>query len=298
MTICMIKNNPPLLVIVGETASGKSKVAIQLAKKLNGEIICADSWTVRKELNIGTDKPSINDQLAVPHHLVDIIEPCSNFSAAVFKTLALQTIGSISLKGKLAIMVGGSGLYIDSVIFDYKFLKPGNPSLRQQLNAMSIDHLLKQIADLGLTINNNIDTRNKRRLIRLIESEGASPVKGGLRPNTLVLGVQQTSLSLKKSIEQRVNQMIDNGLEQEVKSLSIKYGWDCEALKGVGYKQWRRYFEGSQSLEQTKTQIISATNNLAKKQRTWFKRNKSIHWVHQPIDIDKVVELITTELVI
>lgn len=290
--------NTPLLVIIGETASGKSCLALELAKRLNGEIICADSWTVRKELNIGTDKPNENDRMAIPHHLLNLVGPCSDFTAAVFKTLALKSIENISLRGKLPVMVGGSGLYLDSVIFDYKFLKPSTPSQRKELDSMNIEQLLEKITEMGLPLSKQIDLNNKRRLIRVIESGGATPQKSELRDNTVVLGIKLSANELKVAIEQRVNRMIKTGLEQEVRNLSNKYGWECVALKGVGYKQWQRYFEGSQSLEETRLQIISATNNLAKKQRTWFKRNKSIHWLKQPIDIDSLVGFVTTELAI
>ncbi|MEI9913623.1 MAG: tRNA (adenosine(37)-N6)-dimethylallyltransferase MiaA [Candidatus Saccharibacteria bacterium] len=264
----MSQKAKPLVVILGETASGKSKVALDLAKRLDGEIICADSWTVRQELSIGTDKPNAKDRQAVPHHLLDVIDPCSDFTAAVFKTLALKSIEDVSVRGKLPILVGGSGLYIDSVIFDYGFLKPSEPKLREELNQLSVEQLIEKIHELGLTIADNVDQRNKRRLIRLIENDGLSPEKGNLRENTLVIGVKLEQAELKKAIENRVNLMISRGI------LSEKYGWNCEALKGVGYKQWQRYFEGSQTLEETKQQIISATNNLAKKQRTWFKKKQ------------------------
>src|SRR5690349_18861877 len=111
-----------LVVIVGETASGKSQLAMDLAERFNGEIIAADSWTVRREVNIGTAKPSLEDQQRIRHHLLDVVEPCDDFTAAVFKDLANQAIDDIAGRGKLPIMVGGSGLYIDSVLYDYGFL--------------------------------------------------------------------------------------------------------------------------------------------------------------------------------
>lgn len=290
------KRQAPLVVILGETATGKSKLALDLAKKLDGEIISADSWTVRREVNIGTDKPSQADQKLVKHHLIDIVDPCVDFTAAVFKSLALEAIDDIASRNHLPIMVGGSGLYIDSVIYDYQFLVAGDRKERESLNKLSVSELLARIEQLKLPIRDNIDRRNKRRLIRLIESGGQLPKKGSLRDNTLLIGTTIDDASHKSLIESRVDQMIANGLETEVKQLSQKYGWDCEALKGVGYKQWREYFDGHQTLDQTRQQIISATNNLAKKQRTWFKRNKSIHWFSQPVNLDGIVELVTTEL--
>ena len=289
---------PPLVVIVGETASGKSKLAIDLCQRINGEIICADSWTVRRGLDIGTDKPNAKDKELIPHHLLDIIEPCEDFTAAIYKKLANQAINEISGRGKIAVMVGGSGLYIDSVIYNFGFLNPGEPGMRQELNKLSVPELLDKIDELNIPISQDIDRANKRRLIRLIASGGASPRKGSLRDNTVIIGLKLGPDELKTSIENRVNIMIEKGLENEVRTLREQYGWECEALRGVGYKQWQRYFGGSQTLEETRQQIISATNNLAKKQRTWFKRNKSIHWLNQPLEIDEVVDLVTTVLTI
>ena len=292
----MYQNNPPLLVILGETATGKTRLGLELAKLLDGEIISADSWTVRKELNIGTDKPSKKDRREVKHHLIDIVAPNEHFSAVAFKELANKAIEEINSRGKLPIIVGGTGLYIDSVIYDYGFLDDSEPDRRDYLNSLSIEELLEVIYEEGLEISERIDQRNKRRLIRLIESSGREPKKSELRANTLLIGLQMDAVTQAHYIEARVDRMLREGLEEEVRQLSLKYGCDCEALKGVGYKQWQRYIDGTQCLEETRLQIISATNNLAKKQRTWFKRNKSIHWMIQPVDIDKVVELVTTYL--
>ncbi len=242
----------PLLVIVGETASGKSKLAMALAKRLNGEIICADSWTVRREVNIGTDKPSVSDRDIIPHHLVDIAEPCADFTAAVFKDLANKAIEDISSRGKLPIMVGGSGLYIDSVLYNFSFLEPGDRELRQRLNQLSLNELRQVIRQKNIIIGNNIDQQNKRRLIRLIETGGKQPVKEPLRPNSLLIGTKQTAEELKHAINERVESMISRGLEREVRDLSERFGWDCEALKGVGYKQWREHFEGNKTSAEIK----------------------------------------------
>ncbi|HEY4963325.1 MAG TPA: tRNA (adenosine(37)-N6)-dimethylallyltransferase MiaA [Candidatus Saccharimonadales bacterium] len=285
----------PLLVILGETASGKSKLAMELAEQLNGEIICADSWTVRRGVDIGTDKPNEADRKLVPHHLIDIVDPDEEFTAAVYKRLAIKAVEEIDGRGKLPIMVGGSGLYIDSVIFNYGFLEAGDRRLREKLNEKSLYELLDIISVKRLPLE-NIDTRNKRRLIRLIESEGAKPSIDPLRDNTLVVGVSRDSQELKELIVKRVDSMISAGLEAEVRSLVADYGWSCEALKGVGYKQWHGYIDGTKNLEETHQQIITATSNLAKKQRAWFKRNKSIHWYPQPINLEEIVDLATTHL--
>lgn len=288
-------NNSPLLVIVGETASGKSALALKLAEQFNGEIICADSWTVRREVNIGTAKPTPEERARVAHHLLDVAGPDEDFTAAVFKRLANNAIADIASRGKLPIMVGGTGLYIDGVIYDFGFLPAGDRYDRQELNRLSIQELLAQIEAAGIELG-DVDVRNKRRLIRLIETSGAEPTKQELRANTLIIGITPDRDELKSRITRRVDGMLAAGLEAEVKALSAKYGWDCEALKGVGYQQWQDYFNGSIDRRQTRDRIISATVNLAKRQRTWFKRNNSIQWFTTPVNYIGVVDLITTFL--
>ncbi|MDL2341470.1 MAG: tRNA (adenosine(37)-N6)-dimethylallyltransferase MiaA [Patescibacteria group bacterium] len=292
-------NDPPqLIVIVGETASGKSALAIELALQLNGEIICADSWTVRREVTIGTAKPTAEQQAQVPHHLIDIVEPGADFTAAVFKRLANEKITAITARGKLPILVGGTGLYIDGVLFDFNFLPAGDRQERLRLNECTNAELLQKIADQGLELG-DIDTGNKRRLIRLLETNGAEQVRHPLRRNTLILGIVTDRETLMTRITDRVDAMLAAGLEQEVDDLQRRYGWGCEALKGVGYSQWKDYFLGQKSpaeLDRTRIKIIKATLDLAKRQRTWFKRNKSIQWLSTPVNPQAAVALATTFL--
>jgi tRNA dimethylallyltransferase len=288
-------SNSPLVVIIGETASGKSALALEIAQKFDGEIICADSWTVRRGVNIGTAKPTAEEQALVPHHVLDVVEPCEDFTAAVFKDLANRAIEDITTRGKLPILVGGTGLYIDGVVYDFGFLPAGDRDARQELNALSIAQLLQKIADLGIEVG-GVDTRNKRRLIRLIEANGAQPTKKTLRPNTLILGLKVEREVLRDRIERRTNAMFTAGLENEVRKLQERYGWNCEALKGVGYAQWKEYFEGTQTLAEIRQKIVKATLDLAKRQRTWFRRNNSIHWLDTPVNWIEIVELITTGL--
>lgn len=285
----------PLLVIVGETASGKTALAIELAKRFDGEIICADAWTVRREADIGTAKPTPEQRAEVPHHLVDVVGPDEDFTAAVFKRLASEAIDDISRRGKLPIMVGGTGLYIDGVIYDYNFLPAGDRQAREELNRLSIPKLLQRIEHLRLDLS-NVDIRNKRRLIRLIETHGQRPTKKPLRPNTFIIGLKTPREVIEQRIIARLDEMLASGLQDEVLSLAEQYGWDCEALKGIGYAQWRGYFEGRQSLPETRQKIIKANFDFAKRQRTWFKRNKSIHWFSTPVNVDEIVESTTTFL--
>jgi tRNA dimethylallyltransferase len=286
---------PKLIVIVGETASGKSELALRIAQQFNGEIIAADSWTVRREVNIGTAKPSAEEQALVRHHLLNVVGPDGDFTAAVFKEMASAAIKDISDRGKLPILVGGTGLYIDGVLYDYGFLPEGDRMAREDLNKLSVEELLTEIEAEGIELG-DVDQRNKRRLIRLIETNGAVPAKKELRQNTLILGLKVEREELKQRIERRVDGMLAAGLEGEVRGLVERYGWDCEALKGVGYAQWRDYFEGRESLTETRQKIIKATLDLAKRQRTWFKRNKSIQWISTPVNWSTAVDSVTTFL--
>ena len=286
-------DSTPLVVIVGETASGKSALALGLATQFGGEIIAADAWTVYEGFNIGTAKPSTEEQGVVPHHLLDIADARDGFSAAVFKRQAEQAIADIAeRRGKLPMLVGGSGLYIDSVLYDYEFLPAPSPQERQRLNAMSILELLNEAQHRDIDTS-TIDIRNKRRIIRLLENEGIMPKRSELRANTLVIGMALPQETLAQRIRQRVDAMFTGGLEAEVRELAERYGWDAEPMKGIGYREFREYFDGKQTLEQTKERIVAGTMRLAKKQRTWFRRNKSIHWVHEQTE---AVELLTSFL--
>lgn len=284
-----VAQRPKLLVIVGPTASGKSALAIGLAKEFDGELICADSLTVRKYADIGSAKPTKKEQDSVPHHLLDVAGPCEDFTAASFKRLAVKAIADIQGRGKLPILVGGTGLYIDAVLFDFGFLPPGDRLEREKLNQLSLQELMQRIGEQRISTV-GIDTRNKRRLIRLLETDGARPGHGPMRPGTLMVGVNPPDEVLKEQISKRVHKMIESGLEQEVKNLSGRYGWDCEALKAIGYQEWRGYFEVGQTIEQVEARIISSTNGLAKRQRTWLRRNPHINWFNTPKEAQKFIE--------
>src|SRR3989344_4657037 len=169
-----------LLVIVGETASGKSKLALELARKFNGEIISADSWTVYRGFDIGTAKPSETERAQSPHHLIDIVYPNDGFNAAEFKRLATEAIQDISTRGKLPILVGGTVLYLDSILYNYGFLPAVGKAERAARNAQTLEELLTEAraADIDLT---NIDERNKRRVIRALETQGQRPTASKMR---------------------------------------------------------------------------------------------------------------------
>lgn len=285
----------PLLVIVGETASGKTALAIELAQHLDGEIICADSWTVYKGFDIGTAKPTTEEQQGIPHHLLDVADPSVGFSAALFQRLAKQQIVEISGRGKLPIMVGGTGLYIDSVIFDYSFLPPSDSALRQELNAMHLADLVQRAATAGFDLG-KIDVRNKRRVIRLIENKGVFPTKQPLRENTVLIGLHRPLEELRSRIIARVDAMVAAGLADEVRRLGERYGWDCEPMKAPAYRAFREYVEGAISLDEAKQHMVRNDLQLAKKQRTYFRRNSSIQWISDRSEAANIVERLTTNL--
>lgn len=289
--ISSIKNTP-MIAIVGETASGKSALSLQLAQRLGGEIISADAMTVYKKFDIGTAKPSNAEQALVPHHLIDIVDASERFTVAQYKLLAQKMIEDIAGRNKLPILVGGSGLYIDSVLYNYNFRSRGGKPYRQRLEEMELDKLLELARDKGLDIG-AIDIHNKRRVIRHIETNGQTAKRNSLRRNTLVIGVTLERKVLKRRMEDRVDSMLQRGLEIEVQNLSQQYGWEIEPMRSVGYREWQEYFAGSKSINEVKNTIITHTMQLAKKQRTWFKRNTSINWVN---NFDEAVEYTTTFL--
>ncbi len=281
----------PLLVIVGETGSGKSGLAMQLAQRFNGEIICADSRTVYKGMDIGTAKPSLTEQKQIPHLILDVVTPAEHFTAADFKRLAREAINNIQARGKLPIMVGGTGLYIDSVIFDYDFHPAADPARRAELQKLSVAQLQAQLEAEGITLPAN--DKNPRHLIRALETGGVPANKQALLPWTLVIGLSVERELLSQRLTQRAKEMLGKGLEAEVRQLAQQYGWDSEAMSAVGYKEWQPYINGPQSLEETQALIIKHTLAYAKKQRTWFKRNKSIQWLSNP---SGAVDITTTFL--
>jgi tRNA dimethylallyltransferase len=266
-----------LLAIVGQTASGKSDLALKTAKAYRGEIISADSWTVYRAFDIGTGKPTITQQKAVKHHLIDVREPTDGFNAPMFKDMAEKAIADIKNRDKLPILVGGTGLYVDCVLYDFGFLDNSSPGVRARLDSMELRGLLQQAKKLKIDLS-DIDLRNKRRVIRAIESGGQKPTRSKLLKNSLIVGLQLPAEELGQSVEQRVDKMLATGLEEEVRLLAEKYGWDIEPMKGIGYREWRGYFEGRSNLDETRQRIVSSTLGLAKRQRTWFKRDENIQW--------------------
>lgn len=284
-------NNSPLIVLVGETASGKTALSIELAKQFGGEIISADSRAVYRGLDIGTAKPTVAEMDGVPHHLLDVVDPDKPFSASEFKQLALRAIDEISARGHVPFIVGGTGLYVDAVVYDFAFRGGPNIELRKQLEQLSVEALQHILLGKGLSLPQN--ERNPRHLIRAIETEGAVANRGELRPNTLMMGLTIDREILKEKLVKRVDLMVEQGFVQEVRRVSDQYGWDVPALQAPGYKAFRKYLAGECTLEEAKILFVRNDYRLAKRQRTWFKRDPNIQHICKKED---AVALVTTFL--
>ena len=274
--LSMVARKIKLLVIVGPTASGKTTLAIQVAKIFNGEVVSADSRAVYKYMNIGTAKPDIEEQDGIIHWGIDLVGPNETFTASDYKKYACQKIREIASKNRLPILVGGSGLYIDSIIYDYSFAPP-NKTVRSKMQSQSIGQLNEIIKKRQLELPNNY--KNKRYLIRTIEVGNRRVSKNErLLPGTVMVGLWPNKEVLKGRINRRLKDMISKGLLPEIKKCSELYGWDSIAMNGGVYKSFRGYIKGGETLESAINSSIKSDTALAKKQLTWFKRNKNIIW--------------------
>lgn len=267
----------PLIFIVGETAGGKTAAGIKVAQEVSGEIICADSRTVYKQMDIGTAKPSKEEQKLVPHHLIDVVEPNENFSAAEFQRLAEKCIQDINSRGKVPIIVGGTGLYVDALLYNFQFNNKPDEAYRTQLLQMNDVELTTLLHTKNIDTT-NLNTKNRRHVIRAIEREGEVPQDMILRENAIILGLRLDRDVLKSRIRKRVEQMFADGFVDEVAQLAKTYGWENESMSGIGYRVVRDYLEGNATLEEAKEVFVRRDISLAKRQRTWFKRNPNIQW--------------------
>lgn len=271
-------NSSPLIVIVGPTASGKTGLSIELAKKFGGEIISADSRAIYRGLDIGTAKPSISERQDVPHWAIDIVDVDRSFTAADFQQYAKNKITDIRERGKVPFLVGGTGLYVDSVIYNYEFGPAADDDFRDSLDKLSIQDLQ------NYCIKNNIDLPtnilNKRHLIRAIEQKGINRKRSQkLMPNTIVVGITTANTDLQQRIKDRAISMFKNGVVEETTMLIEKYDEDIINSKGTVYEEATRYSRGDINLEEAIELLAKSDKKLVKKQLTWFKRNPDIKWM-------------------
>jgi len=276
-----------IIVIAGPTASGKTDLAIELAKKIDGEIVNADSRSIYKEMDLGTGKPTIEERRGIPHHLFDLINPDEQFSVAEYKELAEEKIKEIKDRGKTPVIVGGTGLYIDSVVYDY-VMPESKPDyeLRAKLEEKSTEELFSDLAQVDLGTAERIDPKNRRRLIRALEifyETGKPKVeqekKKPLPEDVLYFAIDIDRETLYERINQRVDKWVAEGFIDEVKELLKKYSLEDPGMSGIGYKQIGLYLTGQITKEKAIEKFKQGDRNLAKRQLTWFKRNKDVIWI-------------------
>ncbi|EFR31484.1 tRNA (adenosine(37)-N6)-dimethylallyltransferase MiaA [Eremococcus coleocola] len=301
-----MSNKPSLLVIVGPTAVGKTQLSIHLAHALEGQVINGDSMQVYQGLDIGTGKIQAQEMEEVPHHLLDIKKPDQAFNASDFKRLAQTAIQEISQEGSLPILVGGTGLYIEGLLYDLEFGRPQSvdPTVREnladRLEAEGSQVLWQELQQKDPQAAAKIPYQNSRRLIRaleVIETSGqlfSSQTHFDQREsayNYLVLVLNRDRQKLYERINQRVDQMLSQGLEAEVKTLVDQaQGQSFQSLAGIGYKEWLPYFAGQVDYQSVVETIKRNSRRYAKRQLTWF-RNRLIHpvWVDMDRDLDQIL---------
>lgn len=267
----------PLIVLVGPTASGKTALAVDLAQRFNGEIICADSRTIYKEMDIGTAKPSQSDRTTVPHWGLDLVEPGQRFTAADFKKYAYEKIDNIRSRGKVPLLVGGTGLYIDAVLYDYQFGSDVDQAKRAVFESMSLSELYKYCTKNNVKLPENF--KNKRYVIRSIELSGEKHKRNAVKiANSMVVGITTEKAILLERIKDRTEHLFDDGVVEEAIRLGEKYGWENEAMTGNVYPILQLLVNGSLTKKEATTQIETRDWQLAKRQITWFKRNSDIAW--------------------
>ncbi len=287
----------PIIVITGPTASGKTALSLIVAKKFKAEIICADSMTVFRGMDIGTDKPTTNKKLlkrkdgsyiinGISHHLLDELNPDQEFNVSIFKELADEKIKNIHKRGNIPILVGGSTMYIDATVYQYEIpkVKP-DFDLRNELEKKSNEELFSELVELDPDCEWTIDRHNKRRIIRALEviKKTGQPfcgqrTKSILPDNVLYLAVERDRSELYLDINRRVDEMMKIGFLKEVESLFVKYDHNT-AMQAAGYKQLTKYLDGTMELEEAIEKTKQVHRNYAKRQMTWLRRNKDIIWV-------------------
>lgn len=267
----------PLIVITGPTASGKTSLAIDLALRYNGEIICADSRTIYKYMDIGTAKPSVEERRGVLHWGLDLVEPGEPYSAALFKNYATQKIAEIRERGHVPFLVGGTGLYIDGVVFDFQFVDLVSSTTRQKLERMNLTRLHTYCQKNNIKLPEN--KFNKRYVIRAIERMGSHPVaKNAPDYDTFVVGIATNTVELRSRIEKRAEQLFSDNVVEEATRLGKKYGWESEAMTGNVYALTKKYICGEINNSELKQQFVYSDWQLAKRQMTWLRRNPHLLW--------------------
>ncbi len=295
-----------LIAIVGPTAVGKSALAIHLAQVFGGEIVSADSRQVFHGMDIGTAKPNPEERELVPHHLIDVVEPDQDFTLALYQQMATRAIQDIHRRGRLALLVGGSGLYVRALLGGFRIphVSP-DAELRRSLEQKAAEEgymaLHEELKGVDPAAAKRIDPRNVRRVIRALEVfraiglpfsqlQGSSPFLPNYR--TITIGLTTSRGDLYRRIDSRVDTMMEQGLVKEVdRLLEQGYSLDLPAMSGLGYKQIGQYLKGDLNLAEAVQKIKNETHRFARHQYAWFRLNdETIHWFHVGLGMEQLVQ--------
>ena len=286
----------PLLIIAGPTASGKTALSVELAKRLNGEIISADSMQVYRGMDIGTAKVTVEEMQGVPHHLIDILEPYEEWNVMEFCRLAAEKIDEIVSRGKLPILAGGTGFYIYALAYGAEFEEETKSEVREHLEQRSDEELYAYLQQVDPVSCETIHMNNRKRVIRALEyyeqtGNRMSELNARLKEKEavydlcfLVLDLDRTVLY--ERIDRRVDIMLEQGLVDEVKKLrDAGYHREMVSMKGLGYKEILAYLEGEMSLEEAVYVLKRDTRHFAKRQLTWMRREKDVIFLErEPVE--------------
>ena len=302
-----------LIAIVGPTSVGKSALAIHLAQVFGGEIVSADSRQVFHGMDIGTAKPSPEERELVPHHLIDVVEPDQDFTLALYQQMATRAIQDIERRGRLALLVGGSGLYVRALLWGFRIphVSP-DAELRRSLKQKAAEEgymaLYEELKVVDPTAAKRIDPRNVRRVIRALEVfraiglpfsqlQGSSPFLPNFR--TITIGLTTSRGDLYRRIDSRVDTMMEQGLVEEVdRLLEHGYSLDLPAMSGLGYKQIGQYLKGELNLAEAVQKIKNETHRFARHQYAWFRLNdEAIHWFHVGLGMEQLVQSLLQEFI-
>lgn len=288
-------SKPKIIAIVGATASGKTAFSIELAKKIDGEIISADSRLVYKGFDIGTAKPTIEEMDGIPHHLIDIVEPEFDYSAGLYKQEADKKIIEILSRGKTPIITGGTGLYIDILLKNYDLPQiEANKELRTALKELTNEELFDMLSKLDQEAAEIINNNDRKKVIRAIEI-----IKATNKPLAQTRGISEKKYNIEwfgknfdrktlySRIDKRVDIMVENGLIDETKHLLQKHGRIPNLVNTIGYREIVGYLDNKYSLEEGLELLKKNTRNYAKRQLTWFRRNEEIKWDIYPEKLKK-----------
>ena len=300
-----------LVVLIGPTAVGKTALSLALARRLDAEIISGDSMLFYRGFDIGTAKPTKEERAAVPHHFIDILAPAASFNVMDFQRLAREEIGRIAARGKLPLVVGGTGLYIKSLLEGYVFNETsGDRAYREKLERLAQEkgkafvHGILQEADPDAAARLHVN--DFRRVVRALEvaslgnehiSEQREAAGGELAYDAYVIGLRRERQALYARIEERVDAMLEAGFADEVRSLLAEgVPRDCPAMKGIGYREMLAYLAGSMDLPLAAAEIKKATRHFAKRQLTWFRKMPYVHWYAASQGEELLLEKICTDI--